>query len=56
VLLVQDWSWAWIVLLLALALLSFGGNAIVRGAFACKYCQQRVLGCPAQALFGGKQT
>ena len=56
VLLLQAFSWLWVVLLLALVALSLGGNAVVRGSFACKYCKQRELGCPAQALFAGKET
>ena len=40
----------------ALVALSFGGNAVVRGSFTCKYCKQQELGCPAQALFAGKET
>jgi len=56
VLLLQAFSWPRLALLLALVALSLGGNAVVRGSFACKYCQQRALGCPAQALFAGKET
>ena len=51
-LLTKAFSW----LLVMLLVLSFGGNAIVRGSFACKYCKQRELGCPAQQLFSGKKT
>lgn len=54
--LIKDLSW-WLVLMLTiLALLSLGGNAIVRGSFACKYCKQREIGCPAQQLFGGSKS
>ena len=35
----------------ALFLLTFVGNGLIRGSFACKYCKQRELGCPAQRLF-----
>jgi hypothetical protein len=37
-----------IILLFALATL---GNGIVRSNFACKYCKQKELGCPAEKLF-----
>jgi len=55
-LLVRGFSWLIVAMLVLLALLSFGGNAIVRGLFACKYCKQRELGCPAEKLFGGKSN
>jgi hypothetical protein len=51
VLLVKDFSWLILLLLLILLALSFGGNAIIRGSFACKYCKQREIGCPAEKLF-----
>jgi len=38
----------------ALVMLSFVGNAVIRGSFACKYCRQREIGCPASRLFAGK--
>jgi hypothetical protein len=52
ILLVQDFSWLLSGLLLLLVALSLSGNAIVRGSFACKYCRQKELGCPAARLFG----
>jgi len=54
VLLVMDFSWILLALLAVLLVLSFGGNALVRGSFACKYCKQRELGCPAEKLFNRK--
>lgn len=56
VLLIKGFSWLLVVLLALLVVLSFGGNAIIRGSFACKYCKQRELGCPAQQLFGEKKA
>ncbi len=53
-LLARDFAWSLVALLVILILLSFGGNAIVRGTFACKHCKQRELGCPAQQLFEGE--
>jgi len=51
VLLVRDFSWLILLLLLILLALAFGGNAVIRGSFACKYCKQREIGCPAERLF-----
>ena len=51
VLLFENFTWPFVGLLVLLVMLSFGGNALVRGTFACKHCKQRELGCPAQQLF-----
>ncbi len=48
---VLDFSWLMLVLVVILFLLISFGNAIVRGSFACRYCRQRELGCPAERLF-----
>jgi hypothetical protein len=54
---VRDFTWLVVVMLAILVVLSLGGNAVVRGSFACKYCKQRQIGCPAEKLFGkGMQT
>jgi len=55
ILIVRDFTWLLAVLLIILGLLSFGGTAVIRGSFACKYCKQREIGCPAEQLFGGKE-
>ena len=55
VLLIKAFTWLLVVMLVILVFLSLGGNAIVRGSFACKYCKQREIGCPAQQLFGGRK-
>jgi hypothetical protein len=47
----QHFSWIVVGALIALVMLSFGGNALVRGMFACKHCKQRELGCPVVQLF-----
>jgi hypothetical protein len=52
--LVQGFSWTVLALVIALLLLGFLGNALVRGKLACRYCRQREIGCPAQALFDKK--
>jgi hypothetical protein len=54
VLSVRDFSWIRVLALAVLVVLGFGGTAVMRGSFACKYCKQRELGCPAQELFGGE--
>jgi hypothetical protein len=51
VLLATAFSWIVLALLATLLVLSFGGNALIRGSFACKYCKQKELGCPAEKLF-----
>jgi hypothetical protein len=37
--------------LLLLILLTTIGNGFIRGTYACKYCKQKELGCPAELLF-----
>lgn len=54
-LLVQDFSWTILILIIALVFLGFFGNAMVRGHQACRYCQQREIGCPAERLFDKKK-
>ena len=49
--LVMDFRWVTLVLLVALLVLTFWGNAVVRGSFACPHCRQRQIGCPAERLF-----
>ena len=56
VLLLFNFSWLIVVLLAILVVLGFGGNAVVRGSFACKYCKQREIGCPAERLFSKKNS
>ncbi len=51
-----NFSVLYLVLLIILIALSFGGNAIVRGNFACKYCKQREIGCPAEKLFSKEKA
>ena len=53
--LVRNFSWPVVVLLGVLVLLASVGNGVVRGAFACKYCRQREIGCPASKLLAGKK-
>ncbi len=56
ILLVRDFSWLLMVLLVVLVILSSAGNAVIRGSFACKYCIQREIGCPAEKAFRRERT
>ena len=56
ILLLSNFSWLIVVLLALLVILGFGGNAVVRGSLACKYCKQREIGCPAERLFSKKKS
>jgi len=49
--LIMNFTWLILALMVILVLLSFCGNAVLRGSLACKYCKQRELGCPAEQLF-----
>ena len=51
VLLILDFSINILVLMVVLAILFFGGTAFIRSIFACKYCKQREIGCPADEMF-----
>ncbi|MHC4624839.1 MAG: hypothetical protein ACYS4W_13155 [Planctomycetota bacterium] len=54
--LIRDFSWPILALMVILAALSLAGNALMRGALACKYCKQREIGCPAEQLFSKEQA
>jgi len=44
-----------ILILLAviiIVVMSSAGNGYIRSNFACKFCRQRIVGCPAQKFFG----
>jgi hypothetical protein len=51
IILIRDFSWPVLTLMVILVVLSMGGNAVMRGSLACKYCKQKELGCPAEQLF-----
>ncbi len=50
-LLAAHFSWSTLGAMAALLLLSLGGKATVRRSYACRYCKQKELGCPALAIF-----
>jgi len=54
ILLVLNFSILVLFLMVVLIVLFFGGTAFVRGTFACKYCKQKDIGCPAYAIFNKK--
>jgi hypothetical protein len=49
--LIRSFSWPVLLLIIMLLFLGSAGTGFVRGQFACKYCKQRELGCPAEQLF-----
>jgi hypothetical protein len=51
ILLVRGFSWLLVTMLAIVVVLYLGGTAVIRGTFACKYCKQREIGCPAEKLF-----
>jgi hypothetical protein len=53
---IRDFSWLLLITLAVLLILYLGGNAVTRGSFACKYCTQKEIGCPAEKLFAGEPT
>ena len=55
ILLVLNFSILVLFLMVVLIILFFGGTAFVRGTFACKYCRQKDIGCPAYAIFNKKK-
>ncbi|MCX6664644.1 MAG: hypothetical protein NT038_01080 [Euryarchaeota archaeon] len=54
ILLYLRFSWLILGAMVLIFILSLGGNMVIRGSFACKYCKQRELGCPADRLFNKK--
>ena len=55
ILLILNFSIVVLVLMVILAILFFGGTAFIRGSFACKYCKQKDIGCPAYDVFNKKK-
>ena len=51
IILIRDFNRLILILMVILVVLCMGGNALIRGSLACKYCKQRELGCPAERLF-----
>lgn len=51
----QGFTWIVIILVVIMFLVFMGGTSFIRGSYACKYCKQREIGCPAQDLFKKKK-
>jgi hypothetical protein len=55
ILLFLDFSFFVLSLMVVLIVLFFGGSAFIRGIFACRYCKQKDIGCPAYDIFNKKK-
>ena len=55
ILLILDFSILVLSLMVVLIVFFFGGTAFIRGNFACKYCKQKNIGCPADAIFNKRK-
>ncbi|MEA2088383.1 MAG: hypothetical protein U9O55_00900 [Patescibacteria group bacterium] len=54
VLLILNFNWLILLLIVTLIILTSAGNSFIRGSLACKFCEQRKIGCPAEQLFNKK--
>ena len=55
ILLILDFSISILIMMIVLIILFFGGTSFIRGSFACKYCKQKEIGCPADKIFNKKK-
>ena len=51
ILMVIEFDYVLLAATILILLLTTFGNNFIRGKLACRYCKQRDLGCPAEALF-----
>lgn len=51
VLIIVRFDWMVLFAMILLVVLTTKGNEVVRGSYACRYCKQRDLGCPAESFF-----
>ena len=51
VLLILRFDWLMLLLIILLVILTTSGNGFIRSSFACKFCKQKEIGCPAEKLF-----
>ncbi|MFC1945262.1 hypothetical protein ACFLWF_00745 [Chloroflexota bacterium] len=56
IILLIDFNWLILSMVLLLLVVSSLGNGLIRGFFACKYCRQREIGCPAEQLFNKNKS
>lgn len=47
----MEFRWLYLFLLILLIALAFNGNGYVRKNLLCRYCRQKILGCPAAEFF-----
>ena len=52
--LVQSFNWLRLSLIVVLVIMAFLVTGFVRGSISCKFCRQKVMGCPAEQLFAKK--
>jgi hypothetical protein len=55
ILLIRSFNWGLLGLMALLFVLTFFGNALIRGQLVCKFCKQRLLNCPADKFFNKKR-
>lgn len=55
ILLILNFTILTLLLIVILIILFFGGTAFIRGTYTCKYCKQKDIGCPADAIFNKKK-
>jgi hypothetical protein len=56
ILLIYDFSYMLLGLVIILGIIFFIGAGFIRISFACNYCKQKELGCPAQEIFNKEKT
>jgi len=56
VLLVTNFKLSLLTLVILLFLMTSIGNGLIRGSLACRFCKQRVTGCPAEQLFNKQEN
>jgi len=55
IILYTNFSWFILLAMILILILSIGGNTVIRGFYACKFCKQRELVCSAEQLFNKKR-
>jgi hypothetical protein len=51
ILLIKDFDGLLLLAMVLLVILAFGAPPVTRGQYACKYCKQKDIFCPAEQLF-----
>lgn len=50
-LLITNFSFIILAMMICLSIIFFGGTAVLRTNYACRHCNQRTIGCPADTMF-----